>query len=535
MTPKIEEKPVRVRFAPSPTGPLHIGGVRTALFNWLFARQNKGVFVLRIEDTDAARSEKKYEAEIMEGLKWVGLDWDEGPLRYADERGSETQINADVLRADKHRSGTQINADTISDNLRNNLRKSAYGPYGPYRQSERTTSYKKYLEKLLAEGKAYYCYCTKEELEAERQAMLAQGLPPKYSGHCRQYAELRGTISPPPEKSPQVIRFKTSEAQVKFKDIIRGDVNFDAGLFGDMIIAKDLETPLYNFAAMVDDEEMEISHVIRGEEHLSNTPKQILMQKALGFREPEYAHLPLILNPDRSKMSKRFADTALSSYREQGYLPEALINFLVLLGWHPKDNRELFALPDLVNEFDLKRVQKAGAVFNQEKLDWLQKEYIKNLSVDEIVGRLKPALEKKGVVVADEFLKKVVEAERPRLKTLDEFFDLAGFFFKLPDYEASLLIWQKEPAEKIKNTLGDVLVIIKNLGANLDRKKLLDALAGLTEKEGRGAVLWPLRAALSGQIASPDPTELAEILGREETMRRIKIAIEKLEKIGDRI
>jgi len=490
MTTKTEEKPVRVRFAPSPTGPLHIGGVRTALFNWLFARQNKGTFILRIEDTDVSRSEKKYETEIMEGLAWTGLDWDEGP--------------------------TPPKAGQINNYS---------GDYGPYRQSERIGLYKKYLERLLAEDKAYYCYCTKEELEAERQAMLAQGLPPKYSGHCR------NLTAPPPGKLPQVIRFKTPESQVKFKDIVRGEVTFDAALFGDIIIAKNMDTPLYNFTAVIDDEEMKISHVIRGEEHLPNTPRQILMQKALGFGEPEYAHLPLILNPDRSKMSKRLADTSLASYITQGYLPEALTNFLALLGWHPKDNRELFALRELIGEFDLKRVQKAGAVFNQEKLDWLQKEHIKNLTVDEVVERLKPMLEKKRMEVSDDFLKKIVEAEKPRLKTLNEFPDLAGFFFKLPEYDANLLIWQKESPAKIKNILSAVLGIITKLGKRLDRETLAGALAELVEKEGRGAVFWPTRAALSGQAASPDPLELAHIFGPHESARRIEIAIKKLERL----
>lgn len=498
---------MRVRFAPSPTGPLHIGGVRTALFNWLYARQNRGMFILRIEDTDVARSEKKYEKEIFDGLRWVGLDWDEGPLQYADERGLGAQMNADVIR----------------DHLRSNLRKSA-SPYGPYRQSERIGLYKKYLEKLIEDGKAYFCYCTKEELEAERQAMLAQGLPPKYSGHCR------NLTAPPQGKSQQVIRFKTPESQVKFKDIIRGEVTFDAGLFGDIIIAKNLETPLYNFTAVVDDEEMKISHVIRGEEHLSNTPKQILMQKALGFSEPEYAHLPLILNPDKSKMSKRFADTALSIYKERGYLPEAIINFLALLGWHPKDNRELFILKNLINEFDLKRVQKAGAVFNQEKLDWLQKEHMKNLTVEEVMNRLKPILEEKNIKTNKKFLKRVIESEKPRLKTTNEFIDLAGFFFRLPEYEASLLIWQEESASKIKNILNAVLKILEDLGVeNPTKEALMNALADITAKEGRGVVLWPLRAALSGQMASPDPMELVGVFGVKETARRIKIAIKKLE------
>lgn len=488
----MEESPtksVRIRFAPSPTGPLHVGGVRTMLFNWLFARINNGKLILRIEDTDKLRSEKKYELELLDGIKWLGLDWDEGP----------------IFRSKNYKESEYV------------------GGYGPYRQSDRIEIYKNYLQKLLEQKAAYYCYCTKEDLEAERQAMIAQGLPQKYSGHCRNLEK------PPANMEPQVIRFKTPEAQVEIKDMIRGKVVFDAALFGDIVIAKNLESPLYNFAATVDDEEMKISHVIRGEEHLSNAPRQILIQKALGFEQPEYAHLPLILNPDRSKMSKRFADTALSDYRNKGYLPEVLINFLALLGWHPKDNREILTLGQLTREFDIKRVQKAGAIFNQEKLDWLQKEHIKNLSDDEITDRLKSFQKSKNIKASKEFLKKIVHAERARFTTMDEFFDLAGFFFELPDYDGNLIIWQKETSSKIMWVLERASEAIGNIDSErFDKETVLAALSDLISEEGRGTVLWPLRAALSGRAASPDPLEIAEVLGRAETLRRIEIALQKL-------
>ena len=249
---------IRVRMAPSPTGPLHIGTARTTLSNWLFARSMGGTFILRIEDTDKERSKKEYERELLEGLAWLGIDWDEGP----------------VLDSEKYK-----------------------GDSGPYRQSERTEIIGKYLEKLMAQGDAYYCYCTKEDLEAQRQAMLASGLQPKYNGRCRMYlpsSQGGEDAKPPTDRTPQVIRFKVPEVKVEFKDLIRGKVVFDAALFGDQVIAKDLDSPLYNFAVVVDDELMRISHVIRGEEHISNTPKQILLQRALGLREVIYAHLPLI-------------------------------------------------------------------------------------------------------------------------------------------------------------------------------------------------------------------------------------------------
>ncbi|MBU6500940.1 MAG: glutamate--tRNA ligase [Patescibacteria group bacterium] len=486
--PKVKEL-IRVRLAPSPTGRLHIGTARIALVNWLFARQHNGTFVLRIEDTDKERSKKEYEEDLFLGLRWLGLEWDEGPA---------------LATNDKKRSAVESTC-------------------GPYRQSERTEIYEKYLNRLLDEGKAYYCYCTKEDLEAEKQAMLAQGLPPKYGGHCRNINQQ------PAGKEPQVIRFKTPEGKIEFKDLIRGNMAFDGSLFGDIVIAKDLKTSLYNFAATVDDEEMHISHVIRGEDHLSNTPKQILIQKALGFKEPEYGHLPLILNPDRSKMSKRFADTALSEYISRGYLPEAIVNFLALLGWHPKDEREIFSLKDLVKEFDFKRIQKAGAVFNQDKLDWLQKEYMKNLSTEEITDQLMEILKNKNVSTDKDFLKKIIEIERPRLTTLNEFYSVAGFFFRLPEYDAKLLVWREtENIEKIKNILNLSTAIIKS-SKNIDRATLAASFAELINKEGRGSVLWPLRVALSGQAASPDPLEIIEALGKEESERRIKMAITKLE------
>lgn len=470
---------VRVRFPPSPTGHWHLGGARTALFNWLFARANRGDFILRIEDTDRERSHRKYEEEIIEAMRWLGLDWDEGP-----DKG---------------------------------------GPYAPYRQSERAHIYKEYLEKLLEKGSVYYCYCTKEELEAQKQAQLAEGLPPKYGGHCR-------TIKKPPQgKTPEVIRFKVPEVKVEFPDIIRGKVKFDAGLFGDIAIAKSLDAPLYNFAAVVDDYVMQISHVIRGEEHLSNTPKQILIQKALGFEEPVYAHLPLILAPDHSKLSKRSTEVSVLSYREEGYLPEAMVNFLALLGWHPKEDREILSLQELTELFELKRVQKAGAVFNQEKLDWLNQQYLKKLSVEDIAERLKPSLEEKGIQAKKEVLHKIIAVERERMKTLGDFLELTKFFFQLPEYDVALLTWKTDSKEATKNVLERISSALEKVPENrFSKTSIALALDVLINEYGKGTVLWPLRVALSGQTASPDPLEIGEILGREESLRRIEIARGKM-------
>lgn len=457
----------------------HLGSARTALFNWVFARQQNGVFILRIEDTDKERSKKEYEEGIFESLRWLGLNWDEGP--------------------------------------------DVGGDYGPYRQTEREPIYEKYLKELLESGKAYYCYCTKDELESQREAMIAQGLPPKYSGHCRNLE------TAPTDREPQLIRFKTPETKVEFKDMIRGSVTFDASLFGDIPIAKDLRSPLYNFAVVVDDELMKITHVIRGEDHLSNTPKQILFGKALGFNEPTYAHLPLILSADRSKLSKRYAETSLIEYEKQGFLPEAMVNFLVLLGWHPKDDREVFKIDELIEAFDLKRVQKAGAIWNEEKLAWLNSEHIRALETEKLVVLLKPFIAEKFGDVDENFITRIVSAEKDRLRTLREFTDVAGFFFELPQYEWGLLIWNKEPQEKVKESLSATVAAFESIPENeFNKEKLTGALGILAEKLGKGSVFWPLRVSLSGQKTSPDPITIAETLGKEESLKRIEKAIKKL-------
>jgi nondiscriminating glutamyl-tRNA synthetase len=465
--------------APSPTGHLHMGTARTALFNWLFARQNGGTFVLRIEDTDKERSKKEYEKELLEGLAWLGIDWDEGP-----DKG---------------------------------------GPFGPYRQSERTDIYKKYLKELLEKGDAYYCYCTKEEIEAEKQALAAQGLPPKYNGHCRNLKE------PPAGKKPEVIRFKVPEVKVEFDDMIRGKVVFDAALFGDMVIAKDLDNPLYNFAVVVDDALMEITHVIRGEDHFSNTPKQILMQRALGFKEPIYAHMPLILNPDRSKMSKRFADTAVMDYRKNGYLPAALMNFLAFLGWHPKGDSDVLSQDELIAQFDLARVQKAGAVFNQEKLDWLNREYLKKMSDAEIAEAARPFFMEEKIAADNEKIAQVVSVIRGRANTLKDFILTGKIFFELPKYDASLLVWKNTTLATVAPMLQKTRGALGKLAdGDFDKVALTDAVAAVIGSGNRGEVLWPLRVALSGQASSPDPIDIMTVLGKKESLRRIEAALQKV-------
>ncbi len=432
--------------------------------------------MIRIEDTDKERSRLAYEKEILEGLRWLGLMGDEKPVR----------------------------------------------------QSERLEIYKKYLLQLLDEKKAYWCFCTAEELEAQRQSQLSQGLAPKYSGKCRNLGSeetekrLRGGES-------AVIRFRMPKKKVMFTDLVRGKIEFDTAFSGDIIIAKSLKEPLYNFAAAVDDVEMEISHVIRGEDHLANTPKQILIQEALGFKSPHFAHLPLILGPDRRKLSKRYLEKSFLDYKKQGYLPEAMLNFLVLLGWHPVEDREVISRDEMVKEFTLERVQKAGAVFNEQKLNWLNTYYLKQLTPQTILENLKPFvptswLKKKKMLL------KIIELEKDRMKTFRDFRELAAFFFKLPDYDGKMLIWKQTPPQIILNNLKKIRDIVKNTeGGIIKYAALQEKVLALAEREGRGEVLWPLRVALSGQMASPGPLEILDVLGKTESLKRINLAIKKLE------
>jgi len=514
-TEKGDSKPIRVRMAPSPTGFLHIGTARTALSNFLFARQNGGMFMLRIEDTDAERSKTEFEVELIKGLHWLGLEWDEGP-------------------------------DYVDGKL------VSRGSFSPYRQSERQPIYKKYVDQLLAEGKAYYCYCTREELEAQQQVMLASGIAPKYNGHCRTYRSITNPsgIEPPAGREPQVVRFKTPETKVSFKDLIRGKVEFDVSLLGDMIITRGDGSVLYNLAVVIDDHLMGITHVIRGEDHVSNTPKQILFQQALGFDQPIYAHLPLILNQDKSKFSKRKNKASLLEYETAGYLPSAIVNFLALLGWHPRDEREILSLDQLVEEFDIARVQKSGAVFDLEKLNWLNREHMKKYSDGELAALARPFIERKyggGLfahipmkdgAIDNTFIERLVAIERTRANTLGDFAELGSFFFTLPDYEPKLLIWKESSMKEVVQILGEVHDALKKINEedftreNISAKIVQIIGEGSSSLDGtqksRGMVLWPLRVAVSGLQSSPDPIDIIVVLGKKETLARIDIAIKKI-------
>jgi len=510
---------VRTRFAPSPTGFLHIGGARTALFNYLFAKSQKGSFILRIEDTDIERSKPEYEKDIIESLKWLGIEWSEGP----DIRG----------------------------------------PFGPYRQSEKKEVYAKYLGKLLNEKKAYYCFCSEEELEDQRQYQLSIGEPPHYNGKCANLApeEIEKRLS---EGKPCVIRFKMPIEKVAFEDLIRGHIEFDTSLIGDTVLAKDLKTPLYNFTVVIDDYEMKISHVIRGEEHISNTPKQILIQKALGIPQPKYAHIPMILAADRSKLSKRHGATGVLEFKKDGYLPEAIVNFIAFLGWNPGDEREIYSMPSLIKEFSIERVQKGGAVFNIKRLDFLNGFYIRQRSLERLTelcilylienNLIAPIFEQTELIpgvapgptgvtdyqiietkekISLDILKKIVSAYKERIKKLSEIPELTNFFFKNRlEYDKNLLRWKEMPDKEIEDSLDKLEKILSKIKEGYFVKENLEnILLAESEKIGdRGKLLWPLRVALSGKEASAGPFEIADILGKEKTLKRIKEAKKLLKK-----
>ncbi len=484
-----EKGKVRVRIAPSPTGYLHLGTGRTALFNWLYAKHHESEFILRIEDTDRERSEKKYEDDIFSGLAWLGLDYDEGPLPDGGDKG----------------------------------------PHAPYRQSQRTSLYRQHLESMLLAGSAYYCFCKKDELDTERQSLEAQGLAPVYSGRCRSLSQAEAVTRLANGESA-VIRCKVPNQKLVFEDLIRGKIEFDLKLIGDIVIAKNLENPLYNFAVVVDDASMLITHVIRGEDHIANTPKQIVIQQALGLPKVHYAHLPLILDPDRSKMSKRYSAVAVSSYRKEGYLPEAIMNFMALLGWHPEGDKELMPLNELIAEFDLGRIQKAGAVFNAEKLDWMNGQYLRKLSDREILQKIKTISdqsEKKNKLTEAQELK-IVNLLKSRLKKLSEFSELTGFFYELPSYNSELLLWKEMSSKETRDVLRIIISSVEKMDQEINKSSAEQALAPIVAQWGRGEVLWPLRAALSGEKSSPGPYEIMEVLGKTETLNRLQKAVEKI-------
>ncbi|HQC51295.1 MAG TPA: glutamate--tRNA ligase [bacterium] len=456
----------RVRFAPSPTGSLHIGGARTALFNWLFARHHEGTFILRIEDTDLERSTKEFEKSILDGMKWLGMDWDEGP----------------------------------------------------FYQTERMDLYKTHVQKLLDEGKAYRCTCTPEELEAKRQQALAEGRKPKYDGKCR-----NGDADP---NLPAAIRFKAPQDGVtEFHDICRGMIKFENVELDDLIIARSDGSPTYNFTVVVDDVTMKISHVIRGDDHINNTPRQVLLYKALGFEVPEFAHLPMIHGPDKKKLSKRHGAASVIEYKEMGYLPHALVNYLARLGWSHGD-QEIFTIEELIRNFDLDSVGNSPSVFDMEKLGWVNREHMNKLSNNELADQVVPFLEGIGLKIDDRsYASAAIATERERGRTLKELADISAFYFRdeiVIDEKAG----SKWLGEAGKSLLAEILIQLEKLDQfTIDSiKNVIDSIAAQKALKMLD-VAQPIRVALTGTTVSPGIYEVLSILGKERVVKRIRAAI----------
>ncbi|KKL52494.1 hypothetical protein LCGC14_2284900 [marine sediment metagenome] len=508
---------VRVRFAPSPTGELHIGGARTALFNWLFARHNKGKLILRIEDTDVVRSRENFSKSAMDSLRWLGLDWDEGPGKGGD--------------------------------------------YGPYFQSERLSIYQKYAGKLVEEKKAYLCYCTQEELEESNRKMRAKNELPRYDGHCRTLSPTQIENLEEKGRLPS-IRFKVPEKGITYvEDLLRGKVSFANEMMGDFIILKSNKTPAFNFANVIDDALMRITCVIRGDDHLSNTPRQILLYKALNFENPQYVHIPMILGKDGAKLSKRHAATSVSSYRKKGYLPWALVNYLALLGWSTADSQQFFEKEELIEKFSLEKIGKSAAIFDSQKLRWMNGEYIRRMNLRDLTDGWRRYLEdtntamqslstsvtmaettrleqEKRVNMLKQFrempskMTKIIRLEQERIKTFSDIFEEANFFVDNNfDYD-SVAVDKRLKKDYVPLLLKEIRRRVEQLSPFSE--ETLEGMARNLSKDfslTTGQVFHPLRVSLTGKMKGPGLFELAVVLGKKEVLRRIDRTLEMLENL----
>ena len=494
----------RLRFAPSPTGMLHIGGARTALFNWAFARRLGGVFVLRVEDTDPERSTAAYERAILEGLRWLGIEWDEGP--------------------------------------------DVGGDYGPYRQSDRFPRYAEVARRLEAEGQAYRCFCSAERLTELRERQMAAQETPAYDGRCRELDEAEIARRTEAGES-SVLRFRVPEGQTRFRDLIRGDVAFQNADVDDWIMVRSDGSPTYNFVVVCDDTAMGITHVMRGEEHLTNTPKQVLLYTALGLSHPQFAHLPLMLGTDKKKLSKRTGDTALQDYRDKGYPPEAVLNFLCLQGWALDDRTDLFTIEQLVENFDPRDVSKGGAVFDPEKFLWMAGEYVRAESPEQVAERAAPYVVEAGLMDAAELERRsdwflaVVRTEQERIRIYADLPGRMAYLFAADDQ-----VSYQEKAEKNARKQDDPGGLLKAYLEWLEPRlsggpigdvpaeesvaadDLREATRGWVQEQGVKfpALFQPLRCALTGHPGGPDLFEVMALLGAEATRSRIRAGIERL-------
>jgi nondiscriminating glutamyl-tRNA synthetase len=487
----IKNKKLRVRFAPSPTGYLHIGGARTALFNWLYARHYNGSFILRIEDTDRMRSTPEAVKAILDGMKWLGLDWDEGP-----EKGGE---------------------------------------YGPYFQTERLDLYREFVDKLLEIGAAYYCYCSAEELADRRKKQFADGKPAIYDRKCLNLSEAEKRQLEKEGKKP-VIRLKMPDRKIVVHDLIKGRMEFDSKLLSDFVIEKSDGIPTYNFAVVIDDILMDISLVMRGDDHISNTPKQIVIYQALDIAIPEFAHIPMIMGPDNTRLSKRHGATSVMEYQRMGFLPEAVLNYIAHLGWSSGTNQEIFSIKELIENFTLDKISNHSAIFDMEKLNWFNNEYLKRLSDGKYVEMLIPFLKDAGYIEMplseekERWLRKVASLMKSRVRNFKQFLEYGDYFF-IEDFtveDNAVKILEQNGVRDILEHLAKRLKEIKDWKEENIESEVRE-MANQLNLKGK-QIIHPTRVSLSGKTIGPGLFSLMEALGKEINIKRLEKTLHKLNK-----
>ncbi len=526
--------PIRVRFAPSPTGDLHIGGLRVALFNWLFARQHGGIFILRIEDTDQKRYQPQSVRSIVEGMKWAGLDWEEGPT--IEVKSQKSKVKSEGVPSEQDSQGSQI---------------LERGEYGPYFQSQRTETYRTHVELLLKNGNAYPCFCTPDRLEEMRKQQEAMKLPPMYDKCCRKLSA-EEAAKKLDKGIPHVVRLKIPDAgRVEITDLIHGNLSFNLSLVDDQVLMKSDGFPTYHLANVIDDHFMRITHVLRGDDWISSLPKHILLYRAFQWEQPQYGHLPMILAPDKTRLSKRHGAVSVLAFRDAGYIPEALLNFTLLLGWNPGKGsaQEIFSKEQMFTVFSFDGIQKSPAVFNYEKLKWVNSHYIKLLSPAALVAHTLPILLKAGLImrleermwttadgrhVNEQYIHNVLTLIQPRMDIFnDEIIQDLDYFFSVPVYDPSMLIWKKGNREGALHMLKEMLNYLDahiSVSDEIQKDRLeAEVKQWISDRSyNNGEVLWPLRVAVTGREKSPSPFEVITVLGKAETLSRMRHAIENL-------
>lgn len=490
----MEKTEIRVRIAPSPTGFTHIGTLRTALTNFLFARRYKGKFVIRLEDTDQKRLVKESAADLVNSLRWAGIDWDEG---------IDLDANGNIIEK---------------------------GNYGPYIQSEKLEIFQKYAQDLIQQGKAYYCFCSPERLEKMRKEQQKRGEPPKYDKKCLKMpkGEIEERLR---NKEKHVIRLNVpQEGKTEFKDIIRGKISIENKLIDDQILIKSDGYPTYHLAVVIDDHLMQISHVLRGEEWLPSTPKHILIYKAFNWKIPEFGHLPQLLNLNGKKLSKRDGDVGVRDFIKKGYLPEALINYIALLGWNPKTTQEFFSMQELIKEFDIEKINRAGAKLDYGRLDWISSYYIKRMSDKKLLKLSQKYLKERNIEIEPQKLERVISIQKNRTSKLSEILEGIEYLLnKEIKYPEEMLKWKDMDRQEIKNNLEKAEKIISDFTEDEYTLEKIEQNLLVAAGEKRGEFLWPLRVALTGQEKSPSPFECAWVLGKEKTLERIRLAEKMVE------